>query len=154
MEKARARAPKRMMANAASPEAYVVALEGWRLELVAHLRSNVLSGAKLEEVMKYGNLFYSSNGPAVVIRAEDKRVLLAFFRGKRLRDIEPRLVASGKYELANLQLLEGDAIAASVVRKLTRHAVALNRRLGDPTKASRKRAAPARRRGSSPGGAR
>jgi len=143
-----------MMANAASPEAYVAALEGWRLELVAHLRSNVLSGAKLEEGMKYGNLFYSSNGPAVVIRAEDKRVLLAFFRGKRLRDIEPRLVASGKYELANLQLLEGDAIAASVVRKLTRHAVALNRRLGDPTKASRKRAAPARRRGSSPGGAR
>jgi len=142
------------MANAASPEAYVAALEGWRLELVAHLRSNVLSGAKLEEGMKYGNLFYSSNGPAVVIRAEDKRVLLAFFRGKRLRDIEPRLVASGKYELANLQLLEGDAIAASVVRKLTRHAVALNRRLGDPTKASRKRAAPARRRGSSPGGAR
>ena len=142
------------MANAASPEAYVAALEGWRLELVAHLRSNVLSGAKFEEGMKYGNLFYSSNGPAVVIRAEDKRVLLAFFRGKRLRDIEPRLVASGKYELANLQLLEGDAIAASVVRKLTRHAVALNRRLGDPTKASRKRAAPARRRGSSPGGAR
>jgi hypothetical protein len=142
------------MANAASPEAYVAALEGWRLELVAHLRSNVLSGAKLEEGMKYGNLFYSSNGPAVVIRAEDKRVLLAFFRGKRLRDIEPRLVASGKYELANLQLLEGDAIAASVVRKLTRHAVALNRRLGDPTRASRKRAAPARRRGSSPGGAR
>ena len=142
------------MANAASPEAYVAALEGWRLELVAHLRSNVLSGAKLEEGMKYGNLFYSSNGPAVVIRAEDKRVLLAFFRGKRLRDIEPRLVASGKYELANLQLLEGDAIAASVVRKLTRHAVALNRRLGDPTKASRKRAVPARRRGSSPGGAR
>jgi hypothetical protein len=154
MAKARARAPRRMMANAASPEAYVAALEGWRLELVAHLRSNVLSGAKLEEGMKYGNLFYSSNGPAVVIRAEDKRVLLAFFRGKRLRDIEPRLVASGKYELANLQLLEGDAIAASVVRKLTRHAVALNRRLGDPTKASRKRAAPARRRGSSPGGAR
>jgi len=129
---------KRMMANAASPEAYVAALEGWRLELVAHLRSNVLSGAKLEEGMKYGNLFYSSNGPAVVIRAEDKRVLLAFFRGKRLRDIEPRLKASGKYELANLQLLEGDTIAASAIRKLTKEAVALNRRLGDPTHAAKK----------------
>jgi len=126
------------MANAASPEAYVAALEGWRLELVAHLRSNVLSGAKLEEGMKYGNLFYSSNGPAVVIRAEDKRVLLAFFRGKRLRDIEPRLKASGKYELANLQLLEGDTIAASAIRKLTKEAVALNRRLGDPTHAAKK----------------
>jgi len=86
---------KRMMANAASPEAYLAALKGWRRELVDHLRDHVLAAAKVEEGIRYGNLFYSSNGPAVVIRAEDKRVLLAFFRGKRLLDIEPRLKASG-----------------------------------------------------------
>lgn len=129
---------KRMMANAASPEAYLTALKGWRRELVDHLRDHVLAAAKVEEGIKYGNLFYSSNGPAIVIRAEDKRVLLAFFRGKRLRDIEPRLKASGKYELANLQFLEGDAIAASTVRKLAKEAVALNKRLGDPTHAANK----------------
>jgi len=129
---------KRMMANAASPEAYLAALKGWRRELVDHLRDHVLAAAKVEEGIKYGNLFYSSNGPAIVIRAEDKRVLLAFFRGKRLLDIEPRLKASGKYELANLQLLEGDTIAASAIRKLTKEAVALNRRLGDPTHAAKK----------------
>jgi hypothetical protein len=127
-----------MMANAASPAAYLAALKGWRRELVEHLREGVLAAAKLEEGIKYGNLFYMANGPAIVIRAEDKRVLLAFFRGKRLRDIEPRLKASGKYELANLQLLEGDAIAASTVRKLAREAVALNKRLGDPRHAAKK----------------
>jgi hypothetical protein len=129
---------KRMMANSASPEAYLAALKGWRRELVDHLRDHVLAAAKVEEGIKYGNLFYSSNGTAIVIRAEDKRVLLAFVRGKRLRDIEPRLEASGKYELANLQLLEGDTIAASAIRKLTKEAVALNRRLGDPTHAAKK----------------
>jgi len=129
---------KRMMANAASPEAYLAALKGWRRELVDHLRDHVLAAAKVEEGIKYGNLFYSSNGPAIVIRAEDKRVLLAFFRGKRLREIEPRLEASGKYELANLQLLEGDTIAAGAIRKLTKEAIALNRQLGDPTKAAKK----------------
>ena len=127
----------RMMANAASPAAYLAKLKGWRRVLVDHLRDNVLAAARVEEGIKYGNLFYSSNGPAVVIRAEDKRVLLAFFRGKRLVDMEPRLKPSGKYELANLQFLEGDAIAASTIRRLVKEAVALNRRLGDPTRAAK-----------------
>ena len=126
--------PKRMMANAASPAAYLAALKGWRRELVEHLRDNILAAAKLEEGIKWGNLLYSSNGPAIVIHTEDKRVLLAFFRGKRLTGIEPRLKPGGKYELANLQFLEGDSIAAPMVRKLTREAVALNKRAGDPTK--------------------
>jgi len=128
---------KRMMANAASPAAYLAKLKGWRRDLVEHLRNAVLASARLEEGIKYGNLFYSATGPAIVISAEEKRVLLAFFRGKRLREIEPRLKASGKYELANLELLEGDTIAASQLRKLTREAVALNERLGDPTKPAR-----------------
>ena len=130
-------ATKSMMANAASPEAYLAALKGWRRELVDHLRDNVLAAAKLEEGIKYGNLFYTSNGPAVVIRAEDKRVLLAFFRGKRMREIEPRLRPSGKYELANIVLVEGDTVAPGTIRKLAREAVALNKRLGDPTKAAK-----------------
>ena len=69
-----------------------------------------------------------------MIRAEPKRVLLAFFRGKRLRDIEPRLKASGKFELANFELHEDTDIDSCVVRRLVREAVALNKKLGDPTK--------------------
>lgn len=130
-------AKRMMMSNAASPEAYLAALKGWRRELVEHLRDNVLAAAKLEEGIKYGNLFYTANGPAIVIRAEDKRVLLAFFRGKRLQKIEPRLKPSGKYELANIVLVEGDTLAATAIRKLAKEAVALNKRLGDPTKAAK-----------------
>ena len=43
--------------------------------------------------MKWGHLVYLSNGPVLLIRAEEKRVLFGFWRGKRLREIAPRLKA-------------------------------------------------------------
>jgi len=119
---------------AASPDAYVEALDGWRRTLVEDLRAAVTGAAKLDEVIKWRNLVYMSNGPVLVIRAEDERVLLSFFRGQLLRAIEPRLKPGGKYEMATLELREGTTIAPAVVRKLTREAVALNKRDGDPTK--------------------
>jgi len=122
----------------ASPAAYVAALRGWQAKLVRRLRSTALAGAKLEEVIKWTNLVFLSNGPVFVIRAEPKRVLLAFFRGKRLRDIEPRLKASGKFELANFELHEDTDIDSAVVRRLVREAVALNKKLGDPTKPAKR----------------
>jgi hypothetical protein len=73
----------------------------------------------------------------LLIRAEERRVLLGYWRGQRLRAIEPRLRAGGKYEMATLELREGDAIAPAVVRRLTREALRLDRELGDPTAISR-----------------
>lgn len=122
---------------AENPDAYVVALDGWRRERVERLRAGVLGAAKLEEVVKWGHLVYFSNGPVLLIRAEAQRVLFGFWRGKRLLDIEPRLKPGGKYELATLDLREGMTIAATTVRKLTRQAVALNHSVGNPTKASK-----------------
>jgi hypothetical protein len=119
---------------AASPDAYVEALDGWRRTLVEDLRAAVTGAAKLDEVIKWRNLVYMSHGPVLVIRAEDERVLLSFFRGQLLRATEPRLKPGGKYEMATLELREGTTIAPAVVRKLTREAVALNKRDGDPTK--------------------
>jgi hypothetical protein len=121
---------------AESPEAYVRALTGWQRTLVECLRSLVVESARLEEVVKWGHLVYSSNGPVLLIRAEESRVLFGFWRGQRLRAIESRLEPGGKYEMATLELREGDAITAAVVRRLTREAVALNRRFGDPRKAA------------------
>jgi hypothetical protein len=121
------------MAPAASPEAYVEALTGWRAELVKSLRSSVRAAGTLEEAVKWGHLVYASNGPVLLIRAEDDRVLLGFWRGKRLLGIEPRLKPGGKYEMANLELREGMTIAPAVVRRLAREAIALNDSLGDPT---------------------
>ena len=84
--------------------------------------------------MKWGHLVYLSNGPVLLIRAEQERVLFGFWRGQRLQAIEPRLKPGGKYEMATLELREGMAIPAARVRRLVREAVSLNETCGDPTK--------------------
>jgi hypothetical protein len=118
---------------AASPDAYVRALHGWQRDTVEKLRAAVVASAKLEEVIKWGNLVYLSNGPVLVIHVEEGRVVLSFWRGKRLRASEELLKPGGKYEMATLELHEGDGVSAAVVQRLTKAAVALNKKLGDPT---------------------
>jgi hypothetical protein len=120
----------------ASPDAYVAALDGWRRDLVERLRAAARKPRGVEEVVKWGHLVYLANGPALLIRAEDERVLFGFWRGKRLRGIEPRLKPGGKYEMATLDLREGDDIDDRTAAKLVREAVALNKTVGDPTKAA------------------
>ena len=118
---------------AANPDAYVKALRGWRRELVEGLRAAVRGAGKLEEVIKWGHIVYFSNGPVLLIRVEDERVLFGFWRGKRLTHIEPRLKGNGKYELRTVDLREGDTLSAAVAKRLTREAVKLNKSVGNPT---------------------
>ena len=118
--------------SAVSPDAYVAALDGWRRARVEELRAAVRDAAPLDEVIRWGHLVYLSNGPVLLIRAEAERVLFGFWRGKRLRSIEPRLKPGGKYEMATLALREGESIDADTVRRLTEEAVALNASAGDP----------------------
>jgi len=122
---------------AESPDAYIAALAGWRREYAAALRKAVRAAAPLTEVIKWGNIVYLSNGPVAVIRAEEERVLLGFWRGRRMRDVEPRLRPGGKYEMATVELREGTPLAAAMVRRLVTEAVQLNEELGDPTHAAR-----------------
>jgi hypothetical protein len=123
---------------ATSPDAYVAALTGWRRDCVEQLRAAVRAAASLEEVVKWGHLVYLAGGPVLLIRAEEARVLLGFWRGRRLRELEPRLRPGGKYEMATLELREGDPAEESTVRALTTAAVRLNVELGDPTAAARR----------------
>jgi len=116
------------------PEGYLAQLDDWRRATVELLRTATLAAAPLDERIKWTHLVYFSNGPVLLIRAEAERVLFGFWRGKRLRHLEPRLKPGGKFELANLVLREGDAIEPAVVALLVREAVALNAALGDPTK--------------------
>ena len=118
---------------AANPDAYMAGLDGWRRKCVEDLRAAVRSAAALQEVVKWGHLVYLSNGPVLLIRAEEERVLFGFWRGQRLRAIEPGLKPGGKYEMATLELREGTNIDSATVRRLTKEAVALNDALGDPT---------------------
>jgi hypothetical protein len=121
---------------AASPDAYVAALDGWRRGCVEQLRAAVLGASAVSEVVKWGHLVYLANGPVLLIRAEAQRVLFGFWRGQRLREIEPGLKPGGKYEMATLELRAGMAFDPAVARRLTREAVALNQSLGDPTQAA------------------
>lgn len=122
---------------ASTPHEYVAALQGWQRTRVEHLLAAVRSAAPLHEVIKWGHLVFFSDGPVLLIRAEDDRVLLGFWRGQRLREMEPRLKPGGKYEMATLQLREGETIDAGTVRDLARKAVRLNNELGDPTLAAK-----------------
>ncbi len=123
----------------ASPAAYVETLEGWRRARVEELRAAVLDAAPLDEVIRWGHLVYFSNGPVLLIRAEEERVLFGFWRGKHLRSIEPRLKPGGKYEMATLELREGATIDAGTVRRLAQEAVARNAAHGNPTDEARRR---------------
>ena len=118
---------------AANPDAYVEALSGWQRERVEILRAAVNAGAEFEEIIKWHNLVFVSNGLCILIRAEDKRVLLGFWRGKRLVHLDRRIKASGKYELANLVMAEATVIDFALITQLATAAVALNLEYGDPT---------------------
>jgi hypothetical protein len=118
---------------AASPDAYVEALSGWQRERVDMLRAAVNAGGDFQEIIKWHNLVFVSDGLCILIRAEEERVLLGFWRGKRLRDIEPRIKASGKYELGNFILVEETLVDPALVTRLAAAAAALNLEYGDPT---------------------
>ena len=118
---------------AANPDAYIASLKGWRKAYAEALRGAVLEAAPLHEAVKWGHLVYFSDGPVLLVRAEDNRVLFGFWRGQRLLDIEPRLKPGGKFEMATLELVQRTALERSTVTGLVRAAVSLNASLGDPT---------------------
>jgi len=118
---------------AASPDAYLAALDGWRKPLVARLRNATRAAGVLDERIKWGHLVYFHNGPVLLIRAENARVLFGFWRGKRLRELDERLKGNGKYELATIELKEGDTLTSARAKQLVLAAIALNDALGDPT---------------------
>lgn len=125
--------PMKKSVPAQSPDAYIASLTGWQQRYAQALRSTVAGTPPLEETIKWGHLVYFSNGPVLLIRAEEKRVLFGFWRGQRLRDIEPRLKPGGKYEMATLELVQQTSLERATVVALARKAAALNASLGDPT---------------------
>ncbi|HEY1147722.1 MAG TPA: DUF1801 domain-containing protein [Pseudoduganella sp.] len=120
------------MPLAPNPQAYLESLSGWQRSYVEALRAAVLESAPLEERVKWGHLVYFSNGPVLLIRAEEQRVLFGFWRGQRLRGIEARLKPGGKYEMATMELHEDTPFERSIAQDLVKSAVALNASLGNP----------------------
>lgn len=129
---------KMILTPATTPDEYIACLTGWQKSFAEALRDTVRATApELQERLKWGHLVYINNGPVLIIRAEPTRVLFAFFRGKRLLHIEPRLTPGGRYELATLELRLDTPLLRETVVQLVEEAVRLNLAVGDPTKASR-----------------
>ena len=120
------------MPLAPNPQAYLESLSGWQRSYVEALRAAVLESAQLEERVKWGHLVYFSNGPVLLTRAEEQRVLFGFWRGQRLRGIEARLKPGGKYEMATMELHEETPLERATAQDLVKSAVALNASLGNP----------------------
>lgn len=118
--------------TAASPDAYIAALSGWQRERCQMMRAAIMAAVPFDETIKWTNLVFMANGPCILIRAEEQRVLLGFWRGKRLRGVEPRIKASGKYELGNLVMTEATEVTAELVARLAVEAYRLNIELGNP----------------------
>ncbi|MFC6634351.1 DUF1801 domain-containing protein [Microbulbifer taiwanensis] len=127
-----------MSTSAKTPDDYIEQLQGWTRDCALLLRKQVKAAAKMEESIKWGHLVFMSNGPVLLIRAEKERVLFGFWRGKRLREIEPGLKASGKYEMATLEIRSEPYPSSKTIRSLVREAVRLNGELGNPQDAARK----------------
>lgn len=141
---------KMILTTARTPDEYLAALAGWQRRYAAALRAAVREAAPdLDEQLKWGHLVYVGNGPVLLIRAEPARVLFGFWRGQRLRDIEPRLRPGGKYEMATLELLPDTPLRRDTVTRLAAAAALLDRVAGDPRRDAAVRSTPAlqRRRG-------
>lgn len=128
-----------MRTTARDANEYIGQLSGWVRECAEHIRACVVNNKKLEETLKWGHIVYCVNGPAFLIRAERDRVLLGFWRGKRLSSIEPLLKASGKYEMATLVIKSAPYPAPTKIRRLVKEAIALNEKLGNPQDAAKRK---------------
>lgn len=125
---------KMILTSATDPDAYIECLAGWQRTYAEALRSAVRSTVPgMDERLKWGHIVYFLNGPVLLIRAEPTRVLFGFWRGQRLRAIEPRLKAGGKYEMATMELRPDTPLTQDTVTRLVSEAASLNRVLGDPT---------------------
>lgn len=125
---------KMILTSAKTPDEYIECLSGWQRDYAEALRFAVRGAApELEERLKWGHLVYFLNGPVLLIRAEPTRVLFGFWRGQRLRHIEPRLKPGGKYEMATLELKRDTPLLRETATDLATAAAALNRTEGDPT---------------------
>lgn len=129
---------KMILTTATNPDEYVACLGGWQRSYAQALRAAVLASVpELQERLKWGHLVYFLNGPVLLIRAEPRRVLFGFWRGKRLLHLEPRLRGGGKYEMATLELLQDTPLEHATAVRLVCEATELNRSAGDPTAIAR-----------------
>lgn len=100
-----------ILTNATTPAEYLACFEGWQQDYAAALHAVVTEAVpELEARLKWGHIVYFLDGPVLLVRVEPSRVLFGFWRGQRLRHIEPRLRPGGTYEMATLEIKQATVL--------------------------------------------
>jgi len=115
-------------------DAYIKGLEGWKAEVVSHLRQIVLTAApEAEEAIKWAQPVYSSNGPFAYIKAFKNSVNFGFWRGVEIDDPGGSLQGTGD-KMRHVKITSMDDINEQEFTDFIFQAVKLNLAKGDPTK--------------------
>jgi hypothetical protein len=119
---------KMVLTSASRPAGYLTCFTGWQQSYAAALHFAVIEAVPdFEARLKWGHIVYVLNGPTALVRIEPDRVLFGFWKGQRLRHIEPRLRPGGKYEMATLELRQGTELQRETVVSLAQEAASIAR---------------------------
>ncbi len=120
-------------AVAATPDADADARDGWRRAQVDVVRAAVRVAGPPGERIEWGPRVSLRERPALLIGAEDTRVLFGFWHGVRLQAFAPGLKPDGRYQMAAITLRPDASIEETRATRPGRIAIAPNAHLGDPT---------------------
>jgi hypothetical protein len=121
-------------ARGMSVEAWVKAkAKGWQGELVHKLVAVAKAAAPGGEVtIKWNQPVLVQNGPVAFIKPAKAHVTFGFWRGAQLSD--PKGTLEGGDRMKHLKLPSADALDEAQLKRWVKEAVALNVKLGDPSK--------------------
>jgi hypothetical protein len=121
-------------ARGMSVDAWVKAkAKGWQGELVHKLVAVAKSAAPGGEItIKWNQPVLVHNGPVAFIKPAKAHVTFGFWRGAMLSD--PKGALEGGDRMKHLKLPSAKALDETQLKKWVKEAVALNAKLGDPSK--------------------
>ncbi|MBA2570745.1 MAG: DUF1801 domain-containing protein [Chloroflexi bacterium] len=118
----------------ATVDEYLAGLPDDRRKTAESLRAAVLSAEPgIRESVKWGQPVFDVNGPVVALKSHAHHATLTFWRGASLDDPDGILEGDGD-RMRHARFTSPEAVPVEAVEALVRHAAALNRELGDPTK--------------------
>lgn len=116
-------------------DSYVAQLSVDQRAIAEALRASVIAAAPgATEVIKWSQPVFELDGPFCWIKAHKAHVTLGFWRGMQLVAGTGAIEGSGS-KMGHIKLRSLGDVKPALIHKLVREAVALNREMGDPTKA-------------------
>jgi hypothetical protein len=107
--------------------------KGWQREVADELVALVKKAApKATHAVKWAIPVFDVNGPFAFIKCASKHVTFGFWRGAALDD--PDELLEGGDRMKHIKITSAEDLDAAVLTKFVKQAVALNEKLGDPTK--------------------